>query len=80
MACGFGFSPAAAPIGCYRSRHDRRTPGEKVPLPADSRILVSAPLELEYWDTHWTEVPEWSTATMRPGADPVIADFTPTAP
>lgn len=56
------------------------TPGEKIPLPADGRILVSEPLELEYRDTHWTEVPEWSTVTMRPGTDPVIADFTPTAP
>ena len=49
-----------------------------IQLPADGRIIVSEPLELEYRDTHWVELPEWSILTVRAGEEPVIEDFEPT--
>ncbi|MGV9857996.1 class II glutamine amidotransferase [Gordonia sp. NPDC003425] len=49
-----------------------------IELPADGRIVVSEPLELEYSDTHWVEIPEWSIVTVRPGSEPVVEDFVPT--
>ncbi|MGW5523143.1 class II glutamine amidotransferase [Gordonia sp. NPDC003950] len=48
-----------------------------IELPADGRIIVSEPLELEYRDTHWVEIPEWSIVTVRAGEDVVIEDFRP---
>ncbi|HCS59054.1 MAG TPA: class II glutamine amidotransferase [Gordonia polyisoprenivorans] len=53
-------------------------PGAHIELPADGRILVSEPLELEYRDTHWTAVPEWSFVTLRAGTEPVVEEFDPT--
>ena len=46
--------------------------------PADGRIVVSEPLELEYRDTKWVEIPEWSIVTVRSGVEPTIEPFTPT--
>jgi predicted glutamine amidotransferase len=51
--------------------------GGPIRLPADGRIIVSEPQELEYRDTKWTELPEWSITTLKAGADPVVEDFTP---
>lgn len=39
---------------------------------------MSEPLELEYRDTHWTAVPEWSFVTLRAGTEPVVEEFDPT--
>ena len=58
-------------------RRIRTAGGPDVELPPDSHILVSEPLELEYRDTHWVEIPEWSLVTVRTGAEPVITPFEP---
>ncbi|OBC09739.1 MULTISPECIES: class II glutamine amidotransferase [unclassified Gordonia (in: high G+C Gram-positive bacteria)] len=52
--------------------------GGDIELPADGRIVVSEPLELEYRDTKWVEIPEWSIVTVRSGVEPTIEPFTPT--
>jgi glutamine amidotransferase len=57
----------------------RTVAGAEEPFPADGRILVSEPLELEYRDRHWVEIPEWTMATLRPGAEPVLTPFEPIA-
>lgn len=49
-----------------------------IELPEDGRIIASEPLELEYRDTHWVELPEWSITTVRRGQEPVIDEFEPT--
>ncbi|MGC5247990.1 class II glutamine amidotransferase [Gordonia sp. DT219] len=51
--------------------------GGRIVLPDDGRIIVSEPLEPEYRDTHWAEIPEWSFVTVRAGAEPVVEDFEP---
>ena len=57
----------------------RTVGGHEEPFPADGRILVSEPLELEYREQHWVEVPEWSLVTLRAGREPSITGFEPVA-
>jgi len=55
----------------------RTVGGHDEPFPEDGRILVSEPLELEYRDQHWVEIPESSLVTLRPGLEPSITAFEP---
>ena len=57
----------------------RSVAGEDEPFPEDGRILVSEPLELEYRDQYWVELPEWSMVTLRPGHEPGVTPFEPVA-
>ncbi|MFM9377730.1 class II glutamine amidotransferase [Gordonia sp. VNK21] len=51
--------------------------GDPIALPADGRIVVSEPLELEYRRSHWVELPEWSITTLQAGREPIVEDFVP---